>query len=90
VEAAEPQVEAARGVSALPAHTGNRPALLSGGGEGPGRVGEVCRAEFEMFVINVDGTGQTQLTGAAGINLSPNWGVLEIPGRVPAQEKPEP
>jgi hypothetical protein len=53
-------------------------------------VGEVCRAEFEMFVINVDGTGQTQLTGAAGINLSPNWGVLEIPGRVPAREKPEP
>ena len=41
------------------------------------RVGE--RAQFQLFLINADGTGERQLTFPPGFNGFPNWG--EVRGR---------
>jgi TolB protein len=45
------------------------------------RVGE--RGQFQLFVINADGTAEKQLTFPPGLNAFPNWG--EIRGRGPAK-----
>ncbi len=36
---------------------------------------------FEIFVMNADGTGQTQLTNTAGLNAFARWGEVLVPGR---------
>jgi Tol biopolymer transport system component len=42
----------------------------------PGSGMQVLRRE--LFVMNADGTGQTQLTDTPGINIDPNWGRLRV------------
>ena len=41
------------------------------------------RGQFQLFLINADGTGEKQLTNAPGMNGFPNWG--EARGRGPAK-----
>jgi TolB protein len=43
------------------------------------RVGE--RGQFQLFLINPDGTGEKQLTFPPGLNAFPNWG--EVRSRAP-------
>ena len=41
------------------------------------------QGQFQLFLINVDGTGEKQLTLPPGLNAFPNWG--EVRGRGPAR-----
>jgi len=33
---------------------------------------------FQLWLMNADGTGQTQLTNTPGLNLFANWGVVRV------------
>jgi len=41
------------------------------------------RGQFQLFVVNADGTGEVQLTFPPGLNAFPNWG--EVRDRGPAR-----
>lgn len=43
----------------------------------------VSPARFQLWLINVDGSGEMQLTDTLGLNGFPNWG--EVRGRGPAK-----
>ena len=40
------------------------------------------RGQFQLMLINADGTGEKQLTFPPGLNAFPNWG--EVRGQGPA------
>lgn len=33
---------------------------------------------FQLWIMNADGTGQTQVTNTAGLNLFANWGEVRV------------
>jgi hypothetical protein len=65
------------------AHMDNFPALSPDGKKivFHRRVGG--RGQFQLFMINADGTGERQMTNPPGLSGFPNWG--EVRGRGPAK-----
>lgn len=39
------------------------------------------RGQFQLFMINADGTGERQLTNPPGLSGFPNWGEVRGPAK---------